>query len=67
MSSEFIVQIVELVITSVVTLIAGYSAIKADLVKAILTAETAGKEARAADKNAGECHARLDRHIEVKH
>lgn len=46
---------------------AAYAAIKADLTRAIMAAESAHSKAEAAHGSADECHARLDRHIEVKH
>lgn len=56
MTLEFILQLAALGLT----LVTGYAAIKTDLTKAIHKAETA-------HESANECHARLDRHIEVKH
>jgi hypothetical protein len=42
------------------TLATAYAAIKADLVHARITAQNAVDSAK-------ECHARLDKHIEIKH
>lgn len=56
MSYEFILQLVSMAVAAAV----GYAAIRADLVKAMHKAESAGD-------SAAECHARLDRHIELRH
>lgn len=42
------------------TLVTAYAAIKSDLIYARITAQNAADSAK-------ECHARLDKHIEVKH
>lgn len=63
MNYEFLLQI----IVALGSLVAMYATLKADLVKAIHKAESAENRADKADENATECHARLDRHLEVKH
>lgn len=63
MTTEFIMQVVIFACAGV----GQYVAIRADLVAAKHRADTAEHKAEVARESASECHARLDRHIEVKH